>query len=101
MKKLRLVVSLTALFSPLAMKAQSPTVWVTSSLQRVGPSDAAGSGISIDLSAARDEYESFQVVVRAPITGLTHVDITVTDLQGPNGQTISKSAFTLYREQYV
>jgi hypothetical protein len=80
--------------------AQSPMVWVVPSLQRVGRSDAASSGTQAQLYAAKGEYESFQVVVRAPSSGLTNVNVSVTDLTGSGG-TISKTNLALFREQYV
>jgi len=81
------------------MNAQ--TVWVTDSLQRVGPSAAAGAGVNIALYAAKGESESFQVVVKAPSTGLSGINLTTSGLTGPNGATIPPADFTFYREFYV
>ena len=96
--------SLSALFlcslMPLSALAQ-PRVWVTSSLQRTGPSDAAGSGTLAQLYAGKGESESFQVVVQAPASGLSNVNFSVSSLSGPGGATIPSSAFSLFREQYV
>ena len=78
----------------------APLVWVVPSLQRVGPSDPAGSGTLAQISAARGEYESFQIVVRAPSSGLTNVNVSVSNLTGSAG-TILKSNVALFREQYV
>ena len=77
------------------------SVWVVDSLQRVGQSDPVGSASSIGLYAAKGESESFQVVVRAPGGGLSQVNLTPSDLQGPGGATISRQNLTLYREYYV
>jgi hypothetical protein len=84
----------------LAASAQ-PVAWVTSSLQRTGQTDPAGSGTQAQLSAGKGEYESFQIVVRGPATGLSNVNVIVSDLTGPGGATIPKTSFTLYREHYV
>lgn len=96
--------SLSALFlcslMPLMAFAQ-PKVWVTSSLQRTGPSDAAGSGTFAQIYAGKGESESFQVVVQAPASGLSNVNFSVSSLSGPGGATIPGSAFSLFREQYV
>lgn len=83
------------------LSAQSgPAVWIVPSLQRVGPTDAAGSSSAAQISAARGETESFQIIVRAPDgNGLSNVNATVTDLTGPG--TIAKSNISLYREHYV
>src|SRR5262249_26369293 len=72
------------------------------SLHRVGMTEAPGSnGAQVHLSAARGEYESFQIVTTGSSKGLTNVNVTVSDLQGPNGQVISKNNFTLFREKYM
>ena len=71
----------------------APIAWVIPSFERVGPTAAAGSVTEIILYAARGEYESFQIVVRAPVGGLTNVNLAAPDLGGPT--------VTLYREHYV
>jgi Domain of unknown function (DUF4091) len=77
-------------------------VWVVPSLVRVGPTDAPGTTASIALSGARGEYVDVQIVVTAPTyTTLTDVNVTVTDLIGPQGAVIPQSGYTLYREHYV
>ncbi len=84
-----------------AQSASSPTIWVVPSLERVGKTDSPKSEKNINLYAARGEYESFQVVVTAPASDLTNVNITVSDLRSLTGQVISKQNMTLYREHYV
>ena len=42
------------------------TIWVTDTLTRVQPTDAPGTARSAAIKAARNEYEAFQVIVRAP-----------------------------------
>jgi len=81
--------------------ASAQSVWVVDSLQRVGPSDAAGSTSSIGLYAAKGESESLQVIVKAPSNGLSISDVVASDLVGPGGSLISKQNITLYREYYV
>ena len=77
-----------------------PTAFVVPSLQRVGPTAAAGSSSAAQISAARGETESFQIIVRAPGgNGLSNVNVTVSDLTGP--ATIAKSNISLFREHYV
>ena len=78
-----------------------PVVWVERSLARVGPTDAAGSGVLAEISGAKGEYESFQIVVQASGGSLQDVDVSVSDLWGPDGAVIPSTAFTLYREHYV
>ena len=55
---------------------EGPVVWVIPSLERVGLSDPAGNVTLAPLWAARGEYESFQIVVRAPENHrLTNVNV--------------------------
>ena len=76
-------------------------VWVMSGLDRVGKTGAAGTSSSITLSGARGETVDSQVIVKAPASGLTNVNITASALAGPNGATIPAGNVTLYREYYL
>jgi Domain of unknown function (DUF4091) len=76
-------------------------VWIAPSLHRVGMTDAPGGGAQVNLSAARNEYESFQIVVNGASSGLSNVNVKVSDLEGPGGKVIPRTNFTLYREKYV
>ncbi len=64
-------------------------------------SDAPGGATQVKLSAARGEYESFQIVTNGSSTGQHIVKVAVSDLKGPGGQMISQTSFTLYREKYL
>ena len=86
---------------PPAVRAQSaPLVWVVPTLTRVARDAAPGTQREIALWAARGEYESFQVVVRAPAGGLKNVSVAISDLAGEHGR-ISRPNLTLFREHYV
>ena len=61
----------------------------------------AGGTTAIVLAAAKNEYEGFQVVIRATGGGLTGVDVAVSDLDGPDGAVIPASAVDLSLEYYV
>jgi hypothetical protein len=76
-------------------------VWVSDSLVRVGPTDAAGTASSVNLSSARGETVDTQVIVQAPAGGLTNVNLSASALTGPGGATIPASSVTLYREYYI
>ncbi len=79
-----------------------PTVWTAPSLTRVGQTDPAGTVITAQLEAARGEYESFQVIVRAPAgTNLTNANVTMSELIGPGGAIIPQSSYSIFREYYV
>ncbi|HEV3421941.1 MAG TPA: hypothetical protein VG075_16645 [Candidatus Acidoferrum sp.] len=76
-------------------------VWVTSGLIRVGKTEAPGMVSSIDVSGARGETVDAQIIVHAPATGLTNVNLSASDLTAPDGGTIPAPNITLYREHYV
>lgn len=83
------------------LPAQSgPVVWAVPALTRVARDEAAENQREIALWAARGEYESFQVVVRAPAGGLKNVNVAISDLMGERGR-ITKASLTLYREHYL
>lgn len=79
----------------------APQFWVEVSLKRVGQHDAPGANKIATVAAARGEFESFQVVVRAPTGGLSNVQFGVSALRGPNGSSIGGQNIQLYREHYV
>lgn len=81
--------------------APGPTVWMVSSMERVGRQDVPLLTTQVSLSAARGEVESFQIVVQAPPGGLSNVTVSTTDLLGTTPQRIPRSSLTLYREHYV
>jgi hypothetical protein len=65
---------------PLRAARTSPAVWLVPSLERIGRDVPSGAGLSLELYAARGEYESFQVAIQAPEGGLTDVTVRVADL---------------------
>jgi hypothetical protein len=92
---------LTTMFAALAMAHSGPVVWTAPSLHRVGMFDPASNRAKVSLSAARDEYQSFQIVVNGASEGLKNVDVKISDLAGTSGAVIPRTSFTLYREKYV
>jgi hypothetical protein len=87
---------------PASMAASAPfPVWVQSGLLRVGKTDAPGSTSSINLVSGRGETVDTQVIVQAPTTGLTNMNLSTSALVGPGGVTIPASNITLYREYYI
>ena len=77
----------------LSVAQAGPVVWTAPSMHRVGMSEAAGSGAEVSLTAARGEYESFQIVTNGAGKGLGNVNVTVSDLQGPAGQDHPENQF--------
>lgn len=75
--------------------------WVVSGLHRVGKTEAPGVVSSIDVSGARGEIVDAQIIVHAPPKGLRNVNISVSDLTAPGGETIPAANIAVYREYYV
>jgi Glycoside hydrolase 123 N-terminal domain/Glycoside hydrolase 123, catalytic domain len=88
-------------FAVVAMAHNSPVVWTAPTLHRVGMSDASGGGTEVNLSAARDESQSFQIVVSGASSGISNANVKISDLEGPGKEVIPRTSFTLYREKYV
>jgi hypothetical protein len=86
---------LLALF-PAAAFAQSVTV--ADAMQKIHPSDGATTTTTAEIHAAQNEFESFQLIVRGPATG---VSATMGTLTGPGGATIPSGEIRLFREAYL
>ncbi len=84
-----------------ALPAGDFATWVLSSLERAGPNDPPGPAASATLSAARGEYESFQIVVNVPDSGLTNVSLAATGLADSANHIIPAANFSFYMEHYV
>jgi hypothetical protein len=91
---------IVALVSPPFLQCQ-PLVTGGKSLDRYGPDDLPPPNSTAAIYAARNEYESFQIIVRAPASGLTNVNVIAPDLTGPGRSLIPRARITLYREHYV
>jgi hypothetical protein len=70
-------------------------------LARVRPRDTPGSTHTAVLSAARNEYAPFQIVVHAGAGGLKGVNAMAGPLASKRGRGIPAERITLYREHYV
>jgi hypothetical protein len=94
---LSLIAGAFALAAPAAQAAQ---VWTASSATKVRPLAPvpAGAPVSAALSAARNEFESFQIVVTGPATG---VSMRLEGLSDGNGHAISGRDVVLYREAII
>ncbi len=80
MHKTKLVTLVAALLAA-SSSAFAQSAWTASATQKIRPGDAAGSGTSATLEAARNEFEAFHVV----LSGAGAAD----PLSGPGGATIS------------
>ncbi len=83
--------------------AAEPSIGLTvlNSMARISQHEAPFGQAAAEISAARNEVESFQVVVAAPQESLTVIGASVSDLTGPQGARIAKENVTIYREEYV
>ncbi|ACC80083.1 DUF4091 domain-containing protein [Nostoc punctiforme] len=86
---------------PKASSAIGPVLYMVPSLKRIGQTEKITNTSLSKIYAAKGEYESVQLVIKAPSSGLTNVNISVSDLLGSNNQIIPKNNITLYREHYV
>jgi hypothetical protein len=77
--------------------------WTTDALVKVRPSDAIPSqpAHEVHLWAARNEFEPFQIVLRADKQAVHDVDVEVTDLAGGPGTIPAKDNITIYLEKYI
>jgi hypothetical protein len=103
---LRLTVALLTLqlaSSSPAAKAPRFTWWVAGSLAKVKPLDPLPESPvkSADLSAGRNEFEPFQIVIRPEGKDATGLDLDCSDLRTSQGAGISKDNVTAYFEPYI
>ncbi len=71
-----------------------------SSLERIGPNEPLYGEPQVIIKAARNEYESFQVVVGALTKNVQVINAEITDMVGQDG-IIEKENVTFYRPEYV
>ena len=78
-------------------------VHVVSPLEKVFREDefAAVAKSNVELAAARNEYESMQLVVEAPWQAVTIKQVQISDLKGPGGAVIPASAAKWERVEYI
>ncbi len=72
-------------------------VWTTTETKRVLREEPAGMGLAVRLSAARNEWEGFQILMRSD-EPVRDVRVEVSDLKGPSGATIGIDHVRIYRQ---
>jgi hypothetical protein len=77
------------------------SVYVMDEFARVRPRDAPGSKRVAVLSAARNEYAPFQIIVHAGTGGLKRVNAVAGPLVPKRGHIIAADRIALYREHYI
>lgn len=82
--------------------AAGPTVTVVGSTTTIRPNDALPSPTNVaSITAAQNEFESFQIVVQAGDSPINGFRAQASNLVGPGGAVISAASnITLYREAY-
>src|SRR5262249_18450580 len=63
--------------------------------------DPARTDVAVTIKAARNEYEPFQIVVRAGTNQLQNVTVELTDLRSKTGGVIPRGHIKFYREHYL
>jgi hypothetical protein len=85
---------------PSIAAAQPPSVRVMGSATKVRPAAKPTGSATASLSAARNEFESFQVVIRALATPASSVRLTLSSRLRRASTTLPASSVSIYREAY-
>ena len=92
-----LAASIVLLAAYRSLAPQPPmSVYVMDEFARVRPRDAPGSSRVAVVSAARNEYAPFQIVVRAGTGGLKRVNAVAGPLMPKRGKAIPAARITLF-----
>jgi len=101
-----MVLSLAAI--PILLSAFRPptpnfTWWTTHALQKVRPYDTVPEKVqnSVHISAARNEFESFQIVFRAETDEVEGLDLEAGDLKRSDGSVLSANNVATYFVRYL
>jgi hypothetical protein len=96
----RIIVAVLALIAPVAASGAEWRVWTLKDTRHVRREEPAGSGTAISLAAARNEWTSFQILLRgdAPVEGIR---VEPGDLAGPGGSVLPAAAARLFRQHQL
>lgn len=75
--------------------------WTQHALLKVRPNDPPEKSTSAELYAARNEFESFQIVIRAASSDLENVDVEITDFSSTAGARIRSDQAVVYLESFL
>ena len=75
-------------------------VWTLTHTERVLRDAPAGKGVAVRLAAARNEWESFQILMRSD-ADVKHVTVQAADLRGPEGAALAAAEARLYRQHQL
>ncbi|MBZ4375572.1 DUF4091 domain-containing protein [Corallococcus sp. AS-1-6] len=93
--------ALLSLTVALPVYAAGPTVWSEGMMVKVRPGTAARSATEVRLTAARNEFVSFQVALHGGDAGLKGVRAKLPALEGPGSTALTGPDVTLYRQALV
>ncbi len=98
-----LVSALVLIAGPFVGAAEENGIRLTalSSLERIGQDQELYGRQQAEIQAARNEWESFQVVVAAGDENVQVAKAEISDLAGADGAKIGSDCIKLYREEYV
>lgn len=84
-------------------EAQDLRWWTTHALAKIRPGDdpPAPPSRAVELFAGSNEFESFQIVLRAGLRDVEKVDVQVSDLLEPSGHAIQSDHIAIYLERYL
>ncbi len=71
------------------------------SMERIDQNQKISGAATVKIKSARNEVESFQVVISAPQENINVIKVEISDLIGPEGSKIKKDNIKLFREEYV
>jgi hypothetical protein len=103
------LILLAVITTPLLMTIRTPAAapglvwWTTNALEKVRPFEQvpAEAERSAKIQAAKNEFEPFQVILRAAGTDVQVTDVTVSNLKRADGVILDKKNITVYTERYV
>jgi len=75
-------------------------VWTLTETKRVLRDEPAGKGASVEIAAARNEWESFQILLRSDVA-IRGVNVDPGDLRAPGGATFRAEDARLYRQHQL
>jgi hypothetical protein len=84
-----------------ASAGEEITLTALNSMKRIAQDQKAYGTNTVKICLARNEVESFQVVVSAPQENINVTKVEISDLVGSEGAKIGKENIKLFREEYV
>jgi hypothetical protein len=77
--------------------------WTTHGVEKIRPYDPEPEKPEqkVKIYAARNEFEPFQVVLRAGVRDLDAVDVHVTELKGPDGAVVAEDNISIYLQRFL